>query len=109
MTKHVQVRRVLPVLFKRYPDAQSLASASETELANILRPLGFYNRRAKSLKRFSAEYLSKDWTEAIDLYGIGKYANDAWHIFCVGDWRNVSPDDHALNDYHDWLKESLDA
>lgn len=109
MTKHVQVRRVLPVLFERYPDAQSLALASETELANILRPLGFYNRRAKSLKRFSAEYLSKDWVEAIDLYGIGKYANDAWHIFCVGDWRNVTPDDHALNDYHDWLKESLDA
>ena len=44
------------------------------------------------------------WKTAKDLYGIGKYGDDAWHIFCVGDWKDVEPNDHALNNYHDYLK-----
>jgi len=26
----------------------------------------------------------------LELYGIGKYGNDSYRIFCVGDWRLVS-------------------
>jgi len=35
--------------------------------------------------------------------GIGKYANDAYRIFCCGEWQGVQPNDHALNKYHEWL------
>ena len=42
----------------------------------------------------------KTWKTAKDLYGIGKYGDDAWHIFCVGDWKDVEPNDQALNKYH---------
>ena len=46
-----------------------------------------------------------DWKTAKDLYGCGKYADDAWHIFCAGDWKNTQPNDHALNYYYTYLKE----
>ena len=109
MTTHVQVRRVLGELFEKYPDAQAMSQADEPELREIVKSLGFYNKRAKTLIRFSKEYLSKPWKTAKDLYGIGKYGDDAWHIFCVGDWRSIQPNDQALNRYHDWLWENNNA
>jgi methyl-CpG-binding domain protein 4 len=109
MTTHVQVRKVLHKLFRKYPEPTFMALAKENELKDLLRPLGFYNKRSKALIRFSNEYLTKKWKTAKDLYGIGKYGDDAWHIFCVGDWENVEPNDQALNKYHDWLWERENA
>jgi len=55
----------------------------------------------------SNDYINKDWKgNPTALYGIGKYGSDAYRIFCTGDWRNVEPKDHALNDYHEWLKST---
>ena len=109
MTTHVQVRKVLHDLFDKYPTAKSMAQADEHELREIVKSLGFYNKRAKTLIRFSDEYLNKAWGTAKELYGIGKYGDDAWHIFCVGDWKDVQPNDQALNKYHDWLWENENA
>jgi methyl-CpG-binding domain protein 4 len=109
MTTHIQVRKVLHDLFEKYPTAKSMAQADEQELKEIVRSLGFYNKRAKTLIRFSDEYLNKSWDTAKELYGIGKYGDDAWHIFCVGDWKKVKPNDQALNKYHDWLWENENA
>lgn len=109
MTTHVQVRKVLTELFEKYPTADSMILADEVELRDIIRSLGFYNKRAKTLIRFSDEYLNKKWNTAKELYGIGKYGDDAWRIFCVGDWKNVRPNDQALNKYHDWLWELENA
>lgn len=33
------------------------------------------------------EFLIKDWKYLIELYGIGKYGNDFYRIFCVNEWR----------------------
>ena len=41
------------------------------------------------------------------MYGIGKYGNDSYRIFCVEEWEYVKPRDHMLNKYHDWLKEKM--
>ena len=49
----------------------------------------------------SYEYTHKDWKDSPDsLYGIGKYASDAYRIFCLGDWQSVEPRDSALKNYH---------
>lgn len=53
--------------------------------------------------RFSDEFLSRKWTYADTLYGIGKYGSDSYRIFCLGEWKDVQPNDHMLNKYHDWL------
>jgi len=105
LTTRKQVDQVIDDLFDRYPTPVDLASAKEEDLHNMLRSLGMWRRRAKTLIRFSEEFLKGDWKTAKDLHGCGKYADDAWHIFCVGDWHQVNPSDHALNDYYNFLKE----
>ena len=94
---------MIDLLFEKYPDAETMRDSDPAELYDILKPLGLANKRVKTLKRFSSEYLYKEWKTASELYGCGKYANDAWRIFCKGDWTEVKPEDHALNLYHDWL------
>lgn len=91
--------------FQRYPTANDAAQADHEEVVNMVAILGLKNRRAMSLIKMSKDYISKDWKKSPskNLYAIGKYAEDAYRIFCVGDWRNVEPSDHALSDYHDWL------
>ena len=106
MTTRKQVDRVIDKLFLKYPNADSLAIATDGDLYDIVKSLGLANKRVKTLKRFSKEYISKDWQSPIELYGCGKYADDAWHIFCSGEWNEVNPQDHALNNYHGWLKEN---
>ena len=54
----------------------------------------------------SREFLEKSWDEPIELHGIGKYANDAWKIFCTDQWKDVQPHDHALVWYHEWLMKN---
>ena len=103
-TSRKQVDKVYQTLFERYPTPHDMMHARAKDLSIILKPLGFYNRRAVSLKRMSKEYLYKDWAHASDLYGCGKYADDCHKVFCTGQWRDVNPTDHALNDYVAWLK-----
>jgi endonuclease III-like uncharacterized protein len=59
-------------------------SEADEELVELIRPLGFYNRRSKALRRFSSEYVRNDWVDVAELYGIGKYAKDSWKIFVDG-------------------------
>merc|ERR1712055_1134412 len=73
--------------FQIYPDAKSVDDSSEAEIIEFVRPLGYHNTRAKKIKRLSKEYLTNDnWKKASEFYGIGKYGNDSYEIFCLGLW-----------------------
>ena len=96
----------IPILWKFFDICPSSAIACKTSIktiADLLQPLGLSNKRAKILIKFSDEFLHKDWRYPIELYGIGKYGNDSYRIFCVNEWRLVKPRDHKLNLYHKWL------
>ncbi len=95
---------VVEALFQRWPAAELLAIAPDDELEEMIRPLGMQRKRTQTLKKMSAQYASGGWKQARDLYGIGKYGDDAYRIFILGDWKNVQPNDHALNDYHEHLR-----
>ncbi|CAG2063612.1 unnamed protein product [Timema podura] len=58
------------------------------------------------LQRTQEEFISKPWTYPRELHGIGKYGDDSYRIFCLGDWKDVRPTDHLLNDYVDWLSDT---
>ncbi|XP_019647341.1 PREDICTED: methyl-CpG-binding domain protein 4-like isoform X2 [Branchiostoma belcheri] len=99
-------QKAIPVMwefFRRWPSAEATRGADWRPISELLQPLGLYKRRAQILIKFSEEYLTKDWTYPDELYGIGKYGNDSYRIFCVNEWRQVMPNDHKLNDYHNWL------
>ncbi|XP_043089267.1 methyl-CpG-binding domain protein 4 isoform X2 [Puntigrus tetrazona] len=105
-TQHCIGKMAIPVLwefFERYPSPEVTRASDWRPLSDLLQPLGLSTLRAKTLIRFSDEYLSKSWRYPIELHGIGKYGNDSYRIFCVEEWREVTPDDHKLNDYHAWL------
>ena len=83
--------------FKKYPTPEAASVADIEEIKNMISPLGLSERRSRALVRMSDDYINKDWEDApAVLYGIGKYGSDAYRIFCVGDWRNVNPSDHAF-------------
>ncbi|XP_041129105.1 methyl-CpG-binding domain protein 4-like [Polyodon spathula] len=104
-------KMAIPVLWQfldRYPSPEVARSTDWREIAELLKPLGLNELRAKTMVKFSDEYLTKQWKYPIELHGIGKYGNDSYRIFCVNEWRQVDPEDHKLNKYHAWLWENHD-
>ncbi|KAM9324381.1 methyl-CpG-binding domain protein 4 [Gastrophryne carolinensis] len=104
-------KMAIPVLWsflEKYPNAEVARASDWRGMAEILQPLGLYELRAKTIVKFSEEYLTKKWRYPIELHGIGKYGNDSYRIFCVNEWKEVQPQDHKLNKYHAWLWENKD-
>ncbi|XP_005066161.1 methyl-CpG-binding domain protein 4 isoform X2 [Mesocricetus auratus] len=102
-------KMAIPVLWEfleKYPSAEVARTADWRDVSELLKPLGLYDLRAKTIIKFSDEYLTKQWRYPIELHGIGKYGNDSYRIFCVNEWKQVHPEDHKLNKYHDWLWEN---
>lgn len=104
MTTRDQLDKIRVEFFERYPDAMSIVESDYDELSNMIEPLGFKNKRTETLKRFSYDWLNVEWTEPIELYGIGKYGQDSWEIFQKGNL-DVSPSDGALLGYLKKLKQ----
>ena len=97
LTNRRQVDGIRDELFKRYPTPKKMMNANQSELAELLKPLGLYNRRAKSLKKMSEGYV-KGFKSVDELYGIGQYAKDSWEIFQNNN-RKVNPTDKVLQEY----------
>lgn len=97
-TTRVQVDKIREELFSIWPDALEMGSADPEELARLIKPLGLYNRRARTLIKFSREWTDKEWQDPIELHGIGKYAQDSWEIFQKNNF-SVQPTDKELLSY----------
>ena len=97
LTNRKQVDTVRDELFSRYPTPKDMMNANQSELAVLLKPLGLYNRRAKSLIKMSKGYI-KGFKNVSELYGIGQYANDSWEIFQNNNIK-VNPTDKVLLEY----------
>ena len=81
LTNRVQVKSVLPKLFKKYPNPISFIRGSSKTQAKMLAPLGMVNVRLKRLKQMSIDFLTWDYKDATKLHGIGKYGSDSYRIF----------------------------
>ncbi|KAJ4824867.1 hypothetical protein Tsubulata_041668, partial [Turnera subulata] len=92
-----KAKKVAGDLFTLCPNAKAATKTPAEKIENIIRSLGLQKKRAEMIKRFSREYLEKGWTYVTQLHGIGKYAADAYAIFCTGKWNRVIPTDHMLN------------
>lgn len=97
LTNRKQVDTVRDELFKRYPTPKHMMNANQSELADLLQPLGLYNRRAKSLIKMSKGYV-KGFKSVDELFGVGQYAKDSWEIFQHGNM-DVNPTDKVLLEY----------
>ena len=103
--KQLLNNQVLQRVIDRWPSPGEMARADVDELQALIQPLGLHRNRSRSLVRFSTEYLANDWDYPIALHGIGKYADDAYRIFCLGEWQTCKPADKQLKKYVCWIRE----
>ena len=89
MTHRKQVKKVLPILFKKYPNAKAFLQGKSEDQERLLQPLGMVHVRTQRLRRMSEDFLKWDRKDATDLYGIGKYGSDSYRIF----YKNEIPKD----------------
>lgn len=74
-----RVNQATPELFRTYPDAASLAKATQDDVERIVKPLGFFRNKAANIRgmaqalveRFHGE-IPQDIDELITLPGVGR-------------------------------------
>lgn len=78
-TTDVNVNKVTPTLFARYPDAAALAGADRADLEGIIQSTGFYRAKSEALLRLSADLVERfggvvprRLTDLVSLHGVGR-------------------------------------
>lgn len=78
-TTDVSVNKVTPELFRRYPDAESLAAADPDEVMEIIRTIGLYRNKSKNIVRLAGKLVSdfggkvpQDFESLVTLPGVGR-------------------------------------
>jgi len=104
-TGRKKVKKVLPVLFNKFPTPQKLLESDKDTIANIIRELGMHNVKAQRIWRMSEEYLRWDGEDATKLFGIGKYGSDSYEIF----YKNNIPDNVQDKELKRYIREELDV
>ena len=73
------VNKVTPELFRRYPTPGALAAASPAEIESLIRTLGLFRAKAKSLKKCAQQLVERyngnvpsTMAELTDLAGVGR-------------------------------------
>lgn len=103
-TTRQQVDRVRHEFFRRWPNARKAMSADPLEMAELIKPLGFSNKRSTGIIKMSADYIEKEWREPKDLYGLGQYAQDSYDIFIRKRLDLKNPADKFLSKYMEWAR-----
>ncbi|KAH6786160.1 hypothetical protein C2S51_038615 [Perilla frutescens var. frutescens] len=102
LTTGRQAGRVLSDLFELCPNAKTAMEVPTKQIEEVIHSLGLH-KRASMIQRMSEQYLNESWTHVTNLIGVGKYAADAYAIFCTGNWEKVTPIDHKLVKYWKFL------
>lgn len=68
----VQMHKVIWDFFEMCPNAETCVSTETEKIGTVIHSLGLQNKRAKTLQRFSQEYLGTTWTNVTQLHGVGE-------------------------------------
>ena len=72
-TGRIQVKRVLPEVFDKWPTPQKYLKSDKKTVIEVIKSLGFYNRRENTIRQMTKDFLTWDGEDATKLYGVGKY------------------------------------
>ena len=103
-TRGFVVRPVLARLLELGPPPEALSQSDHSKLVEVIRPLGFKQRRSGYLRHMSRQYLRERRPETMS--GIGDYALESWMIFVEG-FLDFEPSDAKLKAYVDWKKRRM--
>ena len=104
-TGRLQVKRVLPEFFDKWPTPEAFLKSDKKTVIEVIKSLGFYNRRENSIRKMTQDFLTWDGEDATKLHGVGKYGSDSYELF----YKKRIPEnvgDHELKRY---IKEEFNA
>jgi len=104
-TGRIQVKRVLPEFFDKWPTPEAFLKSDKKTVIEVIKSLGFYNRREATIRKMTQDFLTWDKEDATKLHGIGKYGSDSYELF----YKKRIPEnvgDHELKRY---IKEEFNA
>ena len=87
-TRAETVAEFFPIFVTRYPSWSQLANADEHELIAVIRPVGLWRRRSKTLMNLSREMVKrngrfpKDREQLEALPGVGQYIANSIMLLC---------------------------
>ena len=97
-----RVNKTTPELFKKYPDAETLAKADIKELEEIIHPCGFYKNKAKNAKACSQKLVDEyngvvpeTMEELINLPGVGRKSANVIMLEAFHNPQGIAVDTHA--------------
>lgn len=96
------VNKIVPILFEKYPDVESIANADLTDLQRIVKPCGFYITKAKNIK-LTAQSIMQNYNGNIPdtmeqltkLHGIGRKSSNIILQECFGKSVGIAVDTHV--------------
>lgn len=103
-----QVRPALEKLRAKGDGPEAMLQVPITELIEILRPLGFFNRRASVLRRFWVDWSKQPPKSSWDvskMAGCGDYAVQSYQIFVENEVPLGVITDHKLQ----WYLQTMEA
>lgn len=78
-TTDKRVNEITPILFEKYPSCYELSNADVTDVENIIRPLGLYKNKARSIINLSKDLVERfncsvpsTREELMSLSGVGR-------------------------------------
>lgn len=78
-TTDVSVNKITPELFRRFPEPEDLAAASQDEVIDIIRSIGLYKNKSKNIISMSQVLMEKydgvvpgDFQKLTELPGVGR-------------------------------------
>lgn len=94
------VRPMVDEFFSRTPNPQNMLLTPHDDVIDLLRPLGFYNRRYRTLMLMTQDYMRGMPLDR--LHGVGPYARDAIMLFVEGKLDELRSHDTWLRPYREW-------
>jgi hypothetical protein len=101
------VRPMIHEFFRRVPMPEDMIGVEHEQIDDLLRPLGFKNRRFVTLYRMTRDYL--DGKPYREMYGVGPYALDSIDLFVEGKTDGLNPKDTWLRPYLAWRRAGGEA
>lgn len=99
----VQVNKVTPKLFERFPDAASMSKAPISALESLIKSTGFYHVKAKRIKEISKKIVSdhggnvpETMEELLTLPGIGRKTANIVLSAGFGKIEGIAVDTHVF-------------
>ncbi|MCX8074375.1 MAG: endonuclease III [Clostridia bacterium] len=96
------VNKITPILFKKYPTVEDLASANTEDIENIIKPCGYYKSKAKNIVLTASKIINNfnsnvpsTMEQLCTLSGIGRKSSNIILQECFGLTEGIAVDTHV--------------